>query len=167
MMSRGFRVPGLIALMLIASMVLVSADDFSVQVDPRANFATFQTFSIRSDKLATKRPELDNSLFAKQLGRVIRDGLIARGLKESTEKPDLHVVFGLTGEEVSTTQRGVGAGPVSVRYTIGTLTITATRPGEQDPVWRAYYRDDEGTGSKLVTKLQDDAKKLIEKFPRK
>ena len=166
-MSSTLRFMGAVVAVVMASAVLLSADDFSVQVDPRANFATFQTFSLRSNKIATKRPELDNSLFAKQLSRTIREAFIARGLKESEASPDLRVDFSITGEEVSTTQRGIGAGPVSVRYTVGTLVIEAVRPGQQDPVWRAYYKDDEGTGSKLVTKLQDDARKLIEKFPRK
>jgi hypothetical protein len=44
--------------------------------------------------------------------------------------------------------------------------IDMKRPGDRDPVWRGVYRDDEQTGSKLVQKLPNDAKKLIERYPK-
>jgi hypothetical protein len=77
------------------------------------------------------------------------------------------VDYRLTGEDVSTSRRGFarGMGPQPFRFTQGTLVIDLTRPGETSPVWRGVYRDDEMTGSRLMQKLPEDAKKLIAKYP--
>jgi len=166
-MTAGLRRLVLVALFASAGWAVAASDDYSVQVDPHANFAVFKTFAQGDGKMQSARPELDNPLFMKRLGRAIHDAMIAQGFKEDIAKPDLRVTFSMKGEEVNTTQRGMGAGPVPVRYSIGTLQIEATRPGETSPVWRGIYKDDESTGSKLVVKLPEDAKKLIEKFPRK
>jgi hypothetical protein len=40
-----------------------------------------------------------------------------------------------------------------------------TRDGPA-PIWRGVYQDDERTGSKLVNKLPEDARKLLAKYPR-
>jgi len=53
-----------------------------------------------------------------------------------------------------------------VRATIGTLVIDLKKPGDTTPVWRGVYRDDDSTRSKLVQKLPEDARKLIERFPK-
>lgn len=155
------------AVCLLLATVALSADDLSVQVDPHANLSSFKTFAIREGKLAYARPELDNPLFEKRLAKTIRAGLTAKGLKDTAASPDLVVHFTLTGEDVSIGVRGMvrGAGPQPRRSTQGTLVIDLTRPGEQTPVWRGVYRDDESTGSKLVEKLPEDAKKLIDRYP--
>jgi hypothetical protein len=154
---------------LVLSAVCLAADDLSVQVDPSANFAVFKTFVMRGGKVDSPRPELDNSLFVKKLRTTIRAALTARGLTETTVRPDLLVDFAVSGEDISLGVRSPlrGVGPQPVRYTQGTLAIDLTRPGGSDPVWHGVYRDDEDTGSKLVQKLPEDAKKLIDKYPRR
>jgi hypothetical protein len=146
----------------------VAGDELSVQVDPLADFSAFRTFALRTGKIDSPRPELDNSLFVKKLGTAIRAALTARGLTEATGRPDLIVDYVVTGEDftmgVPTQTRGLG--PQPVRFTEGTLVIDMTRPGDPNPVWRGAYRDDEPTGSKLVQKLPEDAKKLVDKYPR-
>jgi len=148
--------------------VPVAGDDLSVQVDPRADFSTFRTFALRNGKINSPRPELDNPLFVKKLGTTIRAALTAKGLKEAATSPDLVVDYTLTGDDISigmpTPVRGVGPRPV--RFTEGTLVIDITKPGDTSPVWRGVYRDDESTGSKLMQKLPEDAKKLIARYPR-
>ena len=166
---------------LALGVVCLSADDLSIQVDPQADFSRFKTFSIRDGKIDSPRPELDNPLFVKKLGTTIRDALKAKGLTATADRPDLLVDFSLKGEDISlgvpSAARGLGPqprgagppprglGPQPLRFTEGTLVIDLTRPGEQAPVWRGMYRDDEGTGSKLMQKLPEDAKKLIDRYP--
>jgi len=157
------------AMMLIATVAVRAADDISVQVDPHADFSRFSTFAIRGTKINSPRPELDNPLFVKKLNTTVRTALGTRGLKEAADQPDLLVNIVLSGEDVSTTQRGAirGAGPMPLMYTEGTLTIELSRPGDPAPVWRGVYRDDEKTGSKLMAKLPDDARKLIDRYPKR
>ena len=153
--------------LVLGSLCLV-ADELSVSVDPKANFAMFKTFAFRDRKIDSDRPELDNRLFVKKLESTIRSGLVAKGLTMAGSGADLFVDFALTGEDINTTARSPmrGMGPQPVRFTAGTLVIDMYRPAEPHPVWRGVYRDDEQTGSKLVQKLPEDAKKLIEKYPK-
>jgi hypothetical protein len=154
---------------VVLGAVCVAADDLSVQVDPSANFAVFKTFAMRGSKVDSPRPELDNRLFVKKLSTTIRAALTARGLTETAAGPDLLVDFAIAGEDFNLGVRSPlrGVGPQPVRYTQGTLVIDLTRPGGSDPVWHGVYRDDEDTGSKLVQKLPEDAKKLVDKYPRR
>jgi hypothetical protein len=158
----------LATLLLLLTTGPVVADDMAVQVDPRADLSRFRTFAIRTPKVNSPRPELDNPLMVKGLGRTIRVALAARGLKEATTAPDLVVDYTLTSEDVAlgvpTAVRGLGPRPE--RYTEGTLVIDLIRPGDTNPVWRGTYRDDERTGSKLVQKLPEDARKLIGRYPQ-
>jgi len=158
---------GAACLGVVLSMALVRADDFSVQVDPHADFSTFKTFAIRGTRIESDRPELDNPLFVKKLSTTIRDVLLQKGLKPTAGRPDLLVDYTLTNEDVSTSQRGMvrGAGPQPLRFTEGTLVIDLTRPGDQAPVFRGTYRDDENTGSRLMQKLPEDAKKILARYP--
>lgn len=143
-----------------------AADKISVSADPRADFAAFKTFSIGKGTVDNPRPELDNRLFVKVVEDAIRDAMIAKGLKIAASGPDLMVTFTVTGRDINGTERGVarGMGPRPVRSTEGTLIIDLTRPGEQAPVWRGTYLDEEATGAKLVQQLPEGAKKLIDKL---
>lgn len=147
----------------------VAADDLAVIADPNANFAEFKTFALRGQKIGSPRPELDNSLFVKKLSNTIRAALVERGLKEDAASPDLIVDYVLTGEDISLGVPGLvrGAGPQPLRYTEGTLVIDLSRPADTMPVWRGTYRDDESTGSKLMQKIPEDAKKLLARYPQR
>ena len=166
MMSRRLMTFGLL---LVAAIAVRAADDISIQADPHTDFSRFGSFAIRRTTIDSPRPELDNPLFVKKLNTTIRGALGTRGLKETKDGPDLVVDITLSGEDVSTTQRGAirGAGPSPLMYTEGTLTIELSRPGDTSPVWRGIYRDDEKTGSKLMAKLPDDARKLIDRYPKR
>lgn len=153
-------------LSVMAGSVWLSADDLSVMVDPKADFSKFKTFAVRVGKIESNRPEIDNVLFAKRLTKTIRTALMAKGLNEATGRPDLFVDYSIASEDINTTQRGGGRGigPQPLRFTVGMLVIDMTRPGDQNPVWRGVYRDDEMTGSKLFQKLPEDARKLIARY---
>ena len=151
---------------LVAASAWLSADDLSVVIDPKADFSAFRTFAVRVGKIESNRPEIDNVLFAKRLTRTIREALAMKGLKEATGRPDLFVDYSIASEDINTTRPGGGRGigPQPLRFTVGMLVIDMTRPGDQNPVWRGVYRDDEMTGSKLFQKLPEDARKLIAKY---
>lgn len=154
---------------LMLGAVCLAADDLSVNVDPRADFSLFKTFALRDSKVDSPRPELDNSLFVKKLSVTIRAALTSRGLKEVTDQADLLVDFRVASEDITTSQRGGGRGigPQPLRFTQATLVIDLTRPNYPAPVWRGVYRDDEMTGSKLVQKVPEDAKKLVARYPQR
>jgi hypothetical protein len=143
-----------------------SPDDLNVVADPGADFSKFRTFTFRVGKIDSPRPEIDNPLFAKRMTRTIVAALAAKGLRETPARPDLIVDFSISSGDINTSQRGGGRGigPQPLRYTVGLLTIDLSRPGDQTPVWRGVYRDGEMTGSKLMQKLPEDARKLIAKY---
>jgi hypothetical protein len=153
----------------MSAAVPLAADELSIVIAPRVDFSLFRTFAFREQTIESERPELDNRLFGKTLATTIRAALIARGLAEATTTPDLLVDVTLTGEEFArgepTPARGVGPRPV--RSTQGTLVIDLVRPGEPAPVWRGIYRDEEPNGSRLVRTLPQNARKLIDRYPRR
>jgi len=166
---------GVLACVLVAATVAVAADESSVQFDPTADYSVFRTFGFRTQRVDSRREELDNPLFVKKLVTAIRQSLIAKGLTESGGQPDLLLDFTVTGQEFGDAQRslirGVGpGGPVRVtrpiRITEGTLVIDIIRRTDGEPIWRGVYRDDEETGSKLVARLPEDARKLVRQYPR-
>lgn len=160
-----------LALCVIAvagSAAILRADDLSTTMAPGADFTAFKTFTVHDGTVDSGRPELDNPLFVKKLVKTIRAALEARGLTHAMAQPDLIVDFTLTGEDFAVGARSParGLGPQPVRFTEGTLVIDLTKPGDHEPLWRGVYRDDETTGSKLMQKLPDDARKLMEKLPK-
>jgi hypothetical protein len=146
----------------------VRADDWSVTQAPGIDLSAFKTFAVHDGTVDSGRPELDNPLFVKKLVKTIRAALEARGLKSSAAQADLVVDFTVRAEEFAVGERppARGLGPQPVRFTEGTLVIDVSRSGTPDPVWRGVYRDDENTGSRLMQKLPDDARKLIDRFPK-
>lgn len=158
-----------IGVSLVVASASLSVDDLSVVVDPAVKLAAFRTFSLRNAKIDSPRPELDNPLFVKKLRATIRAALIERGLTETAGPADVFVDFMIAGEDfaVGVPTPGLrGVGPQPVRFTEGTLVIDLVRPSDSNPAWRGVYRDDEPTGSKLMQKLPDDAKKLVSRLPR-
>ena len=160
---------------LVATTVMVVADESSVQSDPTADFSALRTFAIRAQQVASRREELDNPIFLKKLAAAIRTSLVAKGLTERTDQPDVVVDFTVTGEEFADVERrlirGIRGGPVRVsrpiRISEGTLVIDIYRRQEAEPIWRGVYRDDERTGSKLTSRLPEDAKRLLAKYPKR
>ena len=160
--------------MLLGLTGVLLADESSVQVDPTTDFSVLRTFSFRVQQVQSRREELDNPLFLKKLAAAIRRGLIAKGLTETRDRPDLLVDFTITGEDFGDAERymvrGIRGGPVAIRRPIriaeGTLVIDVFKRDDADPIWRGVYRDDERTGSKLPHKLPQDATQLIAKYPK-
>jgi len=158
-----------LSLVVLFGAVRIFADDHSVDFDSRTDFAALKTFAVHDATIGSPRPELDNRLFVKKLGDVIRSGLVAKGLSESADRPDVLVDCTLTGKNYSTKVPTGFRNPRrrDLLITEGTLVIDLTKAGDSAPFWRGVYRDDESAGSKLMQRLPDDARKLIAEYPRR
>jgi hypothetical protein len=157
-----------VAVGVLLSVICLAADESNVMADPQTDFSRFKTFALRDAKIDVPKPELDNPLFVKKLGRAIIAALTAKRLTETTGSADLLLDFTITGKDFGHSIRPFRVGSrVPVRFTEGTLVIDLSTPNDQSPVWRGVYKDAEETGSKLVQRLPEDAKKLLSEYPPK
>jgi len=167
-----------LALGVMVGSALLLADDRSVTFDPKVDFATVKTFSIHPVTVNSSRPELSNALFARQIEDVVRDQLVARGLKESTDHPDVVVDASVVGVDYSIGPAGRanmivpgrGGGPVGfqpVSFTEGTLVIDLTQPDASKLIWHGVYRRPKDDAPTLARKLPDGVKSLLSEFPPK
>lgn len=150
------------------------AQKIQTEFDRTANFSQFKTFAIRSGRLASGNPSLNNDLVKKQLEADIQKHLEAKGLTPiSFGKPDLDVRYtlgtprGVETEVYPAGWRGWGSRVVKVPYTEGTLVIDLRDSGRNSLVWRAIAREDQQDASKLASKLDGMVKKAIDKYPPK
>jgi hypothetical protein len=150
-----------LSIIAILAAVLLFADDRTVDFDRHLDFSTLKTFALREGKVDSPSPELNNSLLSKRIGDAIRSELIAKGLKETVNNPDVIVDYSISGENFSE-QRG---GPISSSE--GTLVIDLTKRDSRALVWRSVYRDSERNSAKLAQKLPGDVKKSFSDYPPK
>jgi hypothetical protein len=166
---------------LLASVVLL-ADDRTIDYDPNTDFSKVKTFALREGRIDSPKPELNNRLFGLKLTEAIRSELLAKGLKESRESPDVFIDFSITGRDLSVVERGVdvrmptmrgmpgvvipSGGPQAVLLTEGALVIDMKDPGGK-LLWRGTHRNEENRSPKLAQKLPADAKKLLSQYPPK
>lgn len=162
----------------LAVILLAAAGAFAQKIqtefDQTANFSQFKTFAIRSGRLTSANPSLNNELIKKQLEADIQKQLEAKGLTPvSSGKPDLDVRYtlgtprGVQTEVYPAGWRGWGSRVVKVPYTEGTLVIDLRDSGKNSLVWRSIAREDQNNASKLTSKLDDMVKKAIDKYPPK
>lgn len=157
---------------------LLLADDRSVTFDRRVDFSTFKTFMLHETKVTSSRPELNNTLFVKQIGEAIRVELTAKGLKETTDTADIVVDSSITGVDYSIGPFGrpnaigpargrstVRSDPVS--FTEGTLVIDLTKGDPRTSVWHGVYRRERDSAKNLAQKFPGYAKKLLSEYPPK
>jgi len=171
-----------LAVLLLCSGLLL-ADDQSIDFDGSVDFSRIKTFAFREGKALTNEPEINNTLFLKRLSKVIRAGLKAKGLEETSHAPDMLVDYSVSGLEYSVVggtrgtripdapgRRGVvieGTGPQPVRFSEGTLIVDLIMRNNNQLVWRGVYRDEENNPSRLAKKLPVDAGKLMSEYPPK
>jgi hypothetical protein len=106
------------------------AQKVEIEFDRALNYSNFKTFAIRSGRLTSQNPSLNNDLIRKRLDADIQKYLEARGLAfVASGKSDLNVRYTLgTPRRVETEvypegRRGWGTRVVRVPYTEGTLVI--------------------------------------------
>lgn len=150
-----------LALVLATSVLMTPvllADHRHVVSDDKADFASLRTFAIREGRATTTRPELNNRLIFKKVADAIRAELLAKGLKESADVPDVFVGFSI-GEDRPN-------GP-SVIFNQGTLLIDVTTRESPKLVWQGVYTDDKGSPAKVADKLTSSVEKLLSAYPPK
>jgi hypothetical protein len=145
-------IPLAVAASLLTPLIL--AQNHYVEADSKTDFATFETFTVREGQVTSQRPEFRNKHALNEIRSAIRADLLAKGLKETSDRPDLIVTF-------SVTERPKAGG-----LSFGSLVIEMTRRTADGPVWRGYS-DDSRTIAKLVKRLPDEAAKLLSEYPPK
>lgn len=144
-------------------------DDRSVTFDKNVDFATLRTFLVHDLRISSARPEIKNALLATQVVDAIRAALATRGLRETTDRPDLFVdpsVLTLPAGRGASPWGRLGRGPAPAPLTDGTLVIDLTTP-TGSLVWHGVYRRPADKATTLAQKLPEDAKKLISNYPPK
>ena len=108
--------------------------------------------------------------------KAIHDELAARGLKETSDKPDVVIQYTVEATEYSVGSGGRanpigpargGRGVAPVDFIEGTLVIDISTAQPALLIWRGVYRDDEKNSAKFAQKLAGDAKKLLAQYPPK
>jgi hypothetical protein len=142
----------LAALTLLSPLLL--AQNHYVESDSKTDFATLKTFMVREGQVTSQRPEFRNKHALNEIQSAIRADLLAKGLKEISDRPDLIVTFRVT-------ERPKGGG-----LSFGSLVIEMTRRTADSPVWRGYSEDSR-TIEELMKRLPDEARKLLSEYPPK
>jgi len=155
------RIATLAAPALMLSAALLFADDHSVDFDRHTDFSTLKTFALRDGKVSSPRPELNNTLVMKKIADAIRTQLMAKGLKETLNAPDIVIDYSVSGQDFSE-QRG---GPASLSE--GTLVVDLLKRVSGALIWRGVYRDSEKNNARLAQKLPEDVKKFMSEYPPK
>jgi len=159
-----------VIIMLLSSTLLI-ADEHSVNFDSAVDFSKLKSFAFRNAKCSSTLPELNNSLYQKNLRGVIAASLIAKGMKEdATDRADILIDFRFDGMELNEAER-VGSrlepGHLGSLYVQGTLNIDLFARERNLLVWEGIYRDREDNASRLARKYKDDARSLLLQFPPK
>jgi hypothetical protein len=139
--------------------MLLSADDRNVDFDHHTDFSTLKSFALRDGKVNSPSPELNNPLLVRKIGDAIRAMLVAKGLRETAQDPDLFVDYSIAGEDFSA-QRG---GPAA--FSQGTLVIDLVQRSRTTLVWRSVYRDKESTNARLAQTLPRDVRESLSQYP--
>lgn len=171
----------LAAALLLARSAAAVEVDHDISFDPDTDFKALRTFTIGEGRTTSRffQPEIDNRLFLQRMQGSIRAALVARGLKETTDRPDLAVTFHVTNADYATVERRepvrvpdspgargfvIPGGPEPQLFIAGTLVIDLTDASGK-LVWRGTWHDRERSGPKLSGKLSEDARKLLSKYP--
>jgi hypothetical protein len=176
---------GILLLMLVIAVFspALMADDHIVDFDRQVDFSAIRTFAFRSTSVTVNRPELRNQVVIDGTTAFIRSVLISRGLKESSDNPDVLVdweVFGQGfavnewGRAIATEvrprdrfQNGNAQGGAQDTFIEGVLVLDMTARSSGLLIWRGVYRDNENNSAKLAMNLQANAKKLLARYPGK
>ena len=164
-------------LLSLAAALLVPAalraDDVDIDFDPAVDFAQYKTFAWRGGNIHTNYPGLDNTLVQKRIREAITARLVAKGLRETDEKPDLGVRFRLGAQNrkdvelVPAGWYGRRTRRVVRHYTHGTMVIDLNDASKRELVWRATCTNTANDPSKLEGKINDDVRKAFDRYPPK
>ena len=143
---------------VLTVMPVLAAGQRHVVFDDKVDFASVTTFAMRAGRATTTRPELNNRLILSKVEPAIRSGLLAKGLKESADAPDVFVAFRV-GEDRPN-------GP-SVIFNRGTLVIEVIARDGNRTIWQGIQTDDTTNPGKVAERLPGSVKKLLSEYPPK
>jgi hypothetical protein len=147
------------------------ADYRHIDFDEKVDFSRLKTFTVRDGRITTNAPELNSSFARKKIVDSIRAQLVAKGLSETQNRPDLVATYELGARGARGVQE-VPSGPrgnpraEAFSYTEVTLVVDLAGSDSQS-VWRGIYRDDERNPSKLANNLPRNIEKLFSQYPPK
>lgn len=171
------------ALLLLAAAATASQVGHDISFDSKADFRALRTFTIGEGEVASRfyKPEIDNRLFLQRMRSTIRAALTAKGLTETTDRPDLAVSFRIVDSDYATVERRppvripgsavapglvIPGGPQPQLFVAGTLVIDLT-DSSGTLVWRGTWHERERSGPRLSRKLSEHARKLLSGYPPK
>ena len=168
-----------LAVALILSTAVLTADDHSVIFDEDVDFSIFKTFTLREGVMRSDRPELRFPAVMQNLGGAIRVALTTKGLKEVPDRADLVVEYSVTGQDYdigpfgranvvragSRGRRGAGPSGGQVDFTDATLVVDLKRRDSDQLLWRGVYHDTEEEAAKLADALTKNAATLLSQYP--
>ncbi|HEX4997025.1 MAG TPA: DUF4136 domain-containing protein [Terriglobia bacterium] len=137
----------------IAMMVwmLVATGQFQfVTFDEEADFAAIKSFSVRQGELKGLGGEFNRHEIV-SFEEVIRSGLSAKGLKETSDRPDIVVTYGVV---VSTSGKD--------SYAVLTLDINRSVARK---IWNGYLETGPRLSPELPDVLREAVKTLLAKYP--
>src|SRR5262245_56306298 len=167
------RAAALTALTLLFVSFPLRADQKDTDFDPQTDFSKFKTFTLRQAQIEARAHELNSPLVRKKIEDSIRSQLVAKGMTEVQNRPDLVVNFRFGAanktqiESFPAGRWGLRRRVETFRFTEGTLVVNLMETEGRELVWRGIYRDDENNPGKISEKIPDDVKKLFSDFPPK
>jgi len=173
-----------LALAALASTPIIAGSDISFA--PGTDFSTLRTFSIREGVISSDKLEINNRLFRQRLESGIRATLLKKGLRETSDKPDVWVTYSVRDKDVRAVERrgptrlpggpggrnGGGAPDIVVPapaatprlYTEGVLVVDLVT-GADSLLWRGTFEDRAASSPQLSRQLSEDARKLLAGYP--
>jgi hypothetical protein len=158
---------------LLCLPVVGSAQKINIEFDETAHFSDYRTFTIRKGQINSKHPSLNNELTYKKIESLIRKHLVARGLTEVPDEPDLNVFYTLGAARKKEVDlypagwRGYGTRAVAHTYTEGTLVLNLRDAKKRELVWRSIAVEDKNDPIKIQEHLDDMVRKSVDKYPPK
>ena len=162
-----------VAVLAVSTAVLL-ADDHSVIFDEEVDFSRFMTFTMSDARIDSARPELSFPLVVKTLSNTVRGAFVTKGLKDTSDRPELLIECSVKGVDYSIGPFGRpnaimpgqarGGRSMQVDFTDATIVIDVDPPAL---IWRGVYHDTENDARKLAKALPKDATRLLAEYPPK
>ena len=100
------------------------ADDQHIETDDNFDYSRIKSFTLRTGKINNSRPELNNQIVTGRIREAVLAVLTSKGLKESSDRPDMFVDFEVDGVDWKVGPFG-RASPIPNR---GSQPATRARP---------------------------------------
>ena len=158
------------------------AGDHIVDFDHQADFSAVRTFALRGMSIRIDRPEVNSQLVQDRVNASLRAALLARGLEEAVDDPDVIVDWTLSGQrfainewghaipldDVPGERRAPPGNPwrdLPEAFVDGVLVVDLTAQASGLLVWRGVMRNRERGSARLAHRLPDYVPQLLADYP--